>query len=165
MKLIAKPREHLIDVLFSLALFCVFAVSALAVVIMGADVYAGITENMDRNFTTRTSVAYLSEKIRQNDTSGGVSIGEMDGGTALVLEQSYDGVAYQTWIYLHDGSLMELFIRKGSAFSPENGNAIMELRAFSAELDGKLCSFTVTGAGGHTAGASVALRSSQDRLT
>lgn len=155
----AKPRGHLVDLLFSLALFCVFAVSSLAVVIMGADVYSGITENMSRNFTTRTSIAYISEKIRQNDTSGGVYLGEVDGDTALVLEQSYNGVAYQTWIYRYGGSLMELFIRKDSAFSPENGNALMELDGFTAELDGKLCSFRVTGSDGHTASASVALRS------
>lgn len=61
-----KQKNHVVDLLFSLALFCVFAASALTIVIMGADVYQKSVNDMNRNSTIRTSLSYLSEKIHQN---------------------------------------------------------------------------------------------------
>lgn len=47
-------RRSFVDVLFTLALFCVFCASALAVVVIGADVYTSTARSMDDNFSTRT---------------------------------------------------------------------------------------------------------------
>ena len=64
-----QPRRHVIDLLFTLALFCVFAASALLVVLIGADVYESSARGMDRNFGLQTSLHYVAAKVRQNDAA------------------------------------------------------------------------------------------------
>ncbi|MEM1483344.1 DUF4860 domain-containing protein [Oscillospiraceae bacterium PP1C4] len=137
MKFAEKSRGHMVDLLFTLALFCVFAVSSLLVVIIGANVYKGTVKSMSRNFNIRTSLSYVSEKVRQNDTAGAVYLDHLDGETALVLEQNYNGADYQTWIYHYDGSLMELFTQKGNEVSPSDGQPIMEIPNFTIERQGE----------------------------
>ena len=62
-----KQEKHfIVDILFVLALFGVFAVSALALVTIGADVYQHTVEDMGVNYESRTAVSYIMEKVRQN---------------------------------------------------------------------------------------------------
>ena len=67
---VQKPYRHMFDFVFILALFCVFSASAFLAVVIGASVYQTTTENMDANYRNRTASAYITEKIRHNDTAG-----------------------------------------------------------------------------------------------
>ena len=129
-----KNRSNIIDMLFVLSLFCVFAVTALLVVILGANVYKGISANMEDNYSARVSVSYITEKVRQNDTSDGVEIRETEGGPALVLKQSADGYDYETWIYAQDGHLKEATIEAGQDLSGLYGENIMEVSGLRFEM-------------------------------
>lgn len=126
-----REKHHMIDILFTLALFGIFTVSSLVVVTIGGNVYKTIARQMDENFSTRTSLAYVSEKIRQNDTEGAVSIGSIEGEPALVLEQDYDGEPYRTYIYQSDGYLKELFTHAGNEVKLTDGKNILEITSFS----------------------------------
>ena len=59
----SRNQKHFIDVLFTLGLLCVFAASALAVVLIGAHVYKTTAADMDANYTTRTSLSYIAKEI------------------------------------------------------------------------------------------------------
>lgn len=109
-----QEKNHIVDVLFVLALFVVFTLSALVLVILGASVYRQTVSYMDENYTARTAYSYLTEKVRQNDLYDSISIGELEGTPALVLAQEINGTHYATYLYLHEGSLRELFMRQGS---------------------------------------------------
>lgn len=107
-----KPKEdnrHIVDVLFVLALFCVFAISALMLVTIGANVYQKTVNNMDANYSSRTAFSYVTEKIRQNDTSQTISIGSLEGHPAIILTQDIDGRIFNTYLYEYEGYLTELF--------------------------------------------------------
>lgn len=136
-------KQHAIDIIFVLSLFCVFAVLALFVVVLGANVYKGISVDMTKNYDTRTSVAYLSEKIRQNDMQGGISIGTVDGADALVLKQEADGQTYETWVYVKDGWLSEVTIASGTDITQVAGEHVMELAYMDISMDGKLFDISV----------------------
>ena len=69
-------QEHIIDIIFTLALFCVLAASLLTVVILGANVYTTNAGEIQHNHEVRTSLGYVSGKIRQNDASDSVSVGK-----------------------------------------------------------------------------------------
>lgn len=159
MKLSVKVHSHVVDLLFTLALFCVFAASSLTVVLIGANVYKGTIQSMNNNFDMRTSLTYLSEKVRQNDVAGGVYLSELEGKPALVLEQTFDDTQYQTWIYHDDSSLKELFTRKGNDISLSDGQEIMTTTEFLLEQneDG-LFVFTCTDQEGNSATVKVAPR-------
>jgi len=138
-----KPANYMIDIIFTLALFCVFAASALLVVLIGANVYQNTTSSMSDNFDTRTSITYISTKIRQNDALGGVYLTEFGGVPALVLSQEIEGDFYNTWIYHYDGSLMETFAAADSNVSPENGQIIMPVPSLTMEsLENNMLRFT-----------------------
>lgn len=145
-----NENNHIIDILFTLALFCVFAASALFVVLIGANVYKSTVTQMNDNFSTRTSLSYVSEKIRQNDTKGAVSITDLEGTPALLLSQKYDNIFLETYIYEQNGSLMELFIQGDQVPQKDDGQSIMEVDSFEMEqINDHLFHFISADTNGH----------------
>lgn len=123
----------MVDILFVLTLFCLFAISSILLIILGANVYKKTIENMDSHFNTSTSVSYLTEKIRQSDVTNGLLSGSFNGQDALILEEEYNEVAYCTYIYSYDGYLKELFIIKDSPFDPSAGQNIIAVNDFKID--------------------------------
>ena len=127
-----KQEKHfIVDILFVLALFGVFAVSALALVTIGADVYQHTVEDMSVNYESRTAVSYIMEKVRQNDTAGSISLTTLDDVPALCMLSQIEEDTYCTYLYLYDGHLKELFMREGSSLGGQvlpAGTDIMELQ-------------------------------------
>ena len=81
----------------------------------------------------RTSLSYVSEKLRQADSEGALSIGTVRDSISLALKQEYRGESYTTYIYEFDGSLCELFIRSDASAEPEYGTRLLELSDFQVE--------------------------------
>ena len=142
-----KSKSSMIDLLFTLALFCVFCASALAVVLIGADVYTSTVRSMDRNYSTRTAVAYLAEKARQGDRAGALSLGEVEGTQVLVIAtQGADGGSYTTYIYYYDGAVCEQLLRAQDTPLLANGQRVVEAGGLEIEpLEDALWRVTVTG--------------------
>ncbi len=140
-----NDSKHIVDLLFVLALFLVFAFFSLMLVIVGANVYRKTVDNSNINFSTQTAFSYIAEKIRQqdeitaNDADSVISVEPFGEGDALVLkstqkaEGAQQSVVYKTYIYLYQDSLRELFIKEGSQIGPEAGKEIFPLTAFTVE--------------------------------
>lgn len=153
-------QKHMIDFLFPVALFFVFTLSALTLILLAARIYRSTTENSARNYTSRTGLSYISEKIRQSDDGGRIYPGEFEGCEALVIEQDYNKKKYRTYIYAFDGSLWELFIRDGTYAKASDGNPLLEIHSFSIEWAGdNLLKFTCTDSMDRQASALVGIRS------
>lgn len=145
-----KSGGHIIDIVFTLALLFVFAASALLVVLIGANVYKSTASSMNENFDMRTSITYISTKMHQNDTAGGVFVAKLDDVDALVLEQSFDEQVYQTWIYHYNGELREIFTEKGNTMHVSDGQAIMSVPVLKIEqTDDGMLKFTAVDSGGN----------------
>lgn len=123
-------RRHVIDLLFPIALLLVLAASALFVVILAANVYQKNVAWEERNYENRTCLAYVTEKIRQNDAEGGISIGTFDGQPCLMLRQNYGDQPYVTYLYSYDGTLRELFVQEGVEMKAPDGQKILEVNDF-----------------------------------
>lgn len=147
-----ENNRHIVDVLFVLALFGVFAASALMLVTLGANVYKKTVANMNDNFTERTAYSYVMEKIRQNDSNDRISVEEIAGVPALTFTQLNNEETFCTYLYLYEGQLKELFVRKDS-FSGTNilsaGQNIIPMSAFILEEteDGLIRIILDTGSG------------------
>lgn len=126
-------RKSVIDILFTLALFCVFTVACIIVIYIGADVYSRTVEQTEAIFETNTSVTYVSARIRQHDAEGSISISTLGGQSALVLEQEIAGRMFQTWIYHYDGALRELFIASENTPVAGTGQVLVEVYNFTVE--------------------------------
>ena len=130
-------HRHVIDFIFPIAVFFVFAASSLAVLMLSANVYSTTTTQSNDNYTARTSLAYVNEKIRQNDENGGISVETLEGIECLALAGSYEGAEYTTYIYEYDGMLKELFVRNDVDVSLKDGKNIMPVYSFKIEKVGK----------------------------
>lgn len=148
-----QERDFIVDVLFVLALFGVFTISALALVSIGANVYQNTVNDMSRNYDSRTAIAYITEKVRKTDSllsdgSNAVSLGTLEEKPALILREELEGVRYCTYLYLHEGFLKELFIREDSYLGNhilDAGQNIMELKTLEyKQLSDNLLSVTMT---------------------
>ena len=119
-------HRHMIDLLFPVALFFVFALSALTVLLIAARIYQSTTEHSSLHDTSRTSLSYISEKLHQSDEAGSVSLGTFDGCDALIIQQTHGEHTYYTYIYSYEGKLRELFVKAGVNASASSGMAILE---------------------------------------
>ncbi|MCI8639126.1 MAG: DUF4860 domain-containing protein [Coprococcus sp.] len=128
-----SEQKHVIDFIFPIAVFFVFAASSLAVLILAANIYRSQTEEAGENYVARTSLSYVNEKIRQNDFDGGISIRTKEGQDCLALSSVNDGVTYTTYIYEYEGMLMELFVRDDVEVTLRDGKNIMEVQDFFME--------------------------------
>ena len=132
-----KEKPHIVDVLFVLALFGVFTLSALVLVILGANIYKQTVSHMTENYDSRMACSYFAEKIRQNDLAQSVELGELYDTEALVFSQEINGDTYATYLYYHNGYLKELFMKKGSNIGDNPlsaGNSIMKLDSLDMEM-------------------------------
>lgn len=153
-------RRHMIDLLFPVALLFAFALSAVTLILLAAGIYRSTTENSSLQYTSRTGLAYLSEKIHQCDESGGVFLGTLDGYDALILEQTYGDDIYRTYIYHCEENLKELFIKDGVEAAAENGRTILEVRDFAVEqISDHVLRFTCTDTQDRTSYAVIGVRS------
>lgn len=139
-----NENRHMVDILFVLTLFCVFALCSILLIAVGARVYQNTLNNMEMHFTSTTSLSYITEKIRQNDYADGISIAEFGENDALVLLSEYNGEEYCTYIYSYGGQLKELFTKKNISLSPEAGRNILAISDFSVlEVDTGLYEITL----------------------
>lgn len=153
-------QKHMIDLIFPVSLFFVFTLLALTVILMATNVYQKTTEESRMNYTAQTSLSYIREKISQADQDGRICLTTLDGCDALCLTQERDDSTYHTYIYACDGSLRELFVRKGSTFSASDGKKILSVTSFSIEeLRPCLYAFSCTTEDGKEARTVVAVHS------
>lgn len=149
-------KKHTVDILFVLILFGVFAFSALMLVIMGSNVYTKTVDTMGENFNDRTSYAYITEKFRQNDIMNSISVETINENSSFVFTKEINNIEYQTYLYIHEGYLKELLIKKGDSMPLEAGNIILnanslsikqtDMHTFSCVLDdtSNIIEFTLT---------------------
>jgi hypothetical protein len=152
-------QNHMIDFLFPVLLFFIFTLSALSVLLMAANVYQSTTEQSLMNYTSITSLSYISEKIHQNDEAGAVTIGKLDGQDALILKHTGEEETYCTYIYVYDQELREFFAKEDADVSVSSGRTILTVEDFSMEQvkDG-LFRFSCTDTDGNSASTLVSLR-------
>ncbi|MEG1895594.1 MAG: DUF4860 domain-containing protein [Oscillospiraceae bacterium] len=141
-----KSRQSVMDVIFTLALFCTFFATAIGVVIIGVGVYKNTVVAMQSNFGTGTAIAYVTEKARQADTAGGVEIRTVENETAIVFKSETEGIEFETTIFFKDGYIRELIALAGADIPLSAAQPIVALKSFEVEkLEDNLYKIEVTG--------------------
>lgn len=125
-----RTQKHIVDILFVIALFGLFVLSAIALISIGARIYSRTMTNMDNNFTARTAVAYITEKIHQSDSQNAVSLCSFAGNPAFVINSNANNIEYKTYIYEYEDVLRELTVRADLELSPSAGQEIIEINRF-----------------------------------
>jgi len=129
-------RGQRIDTVFVLIVFCVFAISVLMVLMLGANTYSHITEMSREDHAERTALSYIWTKVRNSDEGGNIQIVDFNGLPALYIGEEAGGIQYRTLIYHYDGWVFELFSEADLEFEPIDGvKTIMTEFLLFEELD------------------------------
>lgn len=136
--------SHSVNTVFVLLIFCLFAVCSLFLVLIGANSYHRVVSEMDSNNETRASLSYISNKVHAAN-GGNVRIETLNGQKTLVIRSNENGREYNTYIYLYNGYLMELYTKADNGFTPGDGDKITPLTAFTMEKDGSELKLSVCG--------------------
>ncbi len=140
----SKRDKSIVDVLFLLALFATFLICALFIVLFGARIYKKTVFKNKQFFNARTSVSYITEKIRQNDNSNGIQLIDDSNSSVLVLTTNANNIDYSTYIFCKDGMLMEYTANSDVPYSNTMGRKIMNAKSFDImKISDKLYGFTV----------------------
>ena len=126
-----KEQKHSIEVIFTMVTFLMYAMALLMFVSLGATVYRSVTQQMELHQTQRTAENYLREKVRQNDRTRDVSIGEIEGVPALQIDQTVGGKEYVTYIFTEGGSLKELLVSAEKKAKMSDGTVLLSMEAVS----------------------------------
>ena len=135
---------HSMDTVFVLILFAVFVVTALFISSSGALAYKNAVEQMEIRFNRQTCVSYITAKIRANNESGKISIGELNGIPALCITDFFGNEEYITYIYQYDGMVREMFCNAEIILDPATGSALTEAKALDFSIDDDMFTVTLT---------------------
>ena len=145
--------------LLVLLVFAVFMVSALLVLLSGADIVQGITQRDQKNYEQRTAVQYIATRVRQADQAGAVSVRTTEMGDSLILAEEIDGIRFETMVYCYDGYLREMFYASGLDAGAEFGEKILPAEQFYVSDCGDYLDLDITFADGQTRSMILRIRS------
>lgn len=123
----SHDNRHVVDNLFVLTLFAVFAICAVFIIAFGANIYKKTVNNLEEHFNLTTSVAYIREKFRQNDSSNAFCVASFGDGNALLINTEVNDINYQTYIYKDSGYIKELSVKEGSNVAPKAGQNLLPI--------------------------------------
>ena len=123
-----------IEGLLPVVLLGVFAVCALMVLLLGADVYGSLTQRARDGYDSRTAAQYLTTRFRQADAEDALRVEPFGGVDALVCSEVIGGETYETRIYCVDGYLWELFSASDGGLTPRDGEKVLPLAALTLDL-------------------------------
>jgi hypothetical protein len=138
-------KKYSLDIVIVLALFCIYATCSLFLCVIGADVYRSTADTLQRDYNERTSVLYVAEKVRKNDTNGGARIDTVNGTDALVLIEQQSGKGFETWLFVQDRVLYEGVFASGAKPDPKICQPIMPMNALvvgETKANGSLITIT-----------------------
>jgi len=129
-----RNSANKVDSVFVLMVFCVFALSVFLVLMLSGGTYANMVDLSTEGQNERIALSYIRTKVRNADSTGGISVREFSANQALALEEVFGETVFVTYIYLFDGWLHELFHEEGLVFGPEDGRAIIRADSLNFEL-------------------------------
>lgn len=142
----------------NLLLFSMYAVCLIVTIIFGAKVYNSIVENKEESFNKTVALSYITTKVRGcNDEENTVKVEELDGKDALVISEEFDGEKFETWLYIKDGFLCELFTSAETEINPMAGTDIIPLEKLKVSIKGKKLNIFATDSKGESVNSSVNL--------
>lgn len=121
--------------LVGIVIWLTFALTSLLLVLVGARLYQGIYSNEQTYLSKATPLNYLTMKLRQNDRKNSIAIKKLEQQSALVLKEMLEDEIYETWIYIDEGYLKELYIKQGDSFKREDGEKVTTLNEMQLEWE------------------------------
>ena len=117
----------LIELVLVLALLVLIAAFVFVLTGSGSRAYLRLTAGQNQDSDLRIGLSYINVKLRGYDGLGMIDLqpDPFGGSPALLLTRQIDGESYQTWIYVREGYLCELFLAESTTPVPEMATRIV----------------------------------------
>ena len=160
----SREQTHAISGLFSFALFSIFVILSLLLVVIGVDGYRKVVARSESIDGIRTTLGYISGKVNSDACADGIALVHEDGVDTLVLTRMDDGEALKLVIYAMDGALYEYYYNaEETEFEAAQGDRLTEINALSMErVSGNLIALTVVSPDGRSETLHVAIRAKRE---
>lgn len=142
---------------FIFLLLAIFAISAIFLTALSAQVYRDTVNSANRNNTARVITAIL-RGAGQSEDSGIASVREEKGIPVLVFTNDYDGEIYYRRLFCADGYLRESLTSAEYEFETDMGEPLIELSAFQPMIQDHMLTVHVASADGEEEDVYVYLR-------
>ena len=132
-----QEKHFIVDILFVLALFGVFAVSRAGARYHRSGCIPAHRGRYGCQLRKQDCRVLYPEKVRQNDTTDSISLATLEDTPALCMLSRIEDETYCTYLYFYDGHLKELFMREGTSLGGQvlpAGADIMELKDLTFSL-------------------------------
>ncbi|MCL1807191.1 MAG: DUF4860 domain-containing protein [Oscillospiraceae bacterium] len=117
----------------ALMIFCVFAMTVLTVLMLGAGVYKNISDTAKQDYEERVCLSYIWSKVKNMDDAGGFYIADFQGQPALCFDEVFGDDVYRTVIYHYEGWLRELFFDAVLTLPAGSGAPIVQVESLRFE--------------------------------
>lgn len=142
---------------FIFLLLAIFAISAIFLTALSAQVYRDTVDTSNRNNAARVASAIIRGAARSED-AGIASIREENGLKVLTFTNDYDGEIYYRRLFCAGGFLRESLSSAEQEFEEEMGEALVEMTAFEPEIQGNMLTVRLETPEGGAQEVSVCLR-------
>lgn len=129
-----RRTSYSFDMLFAVALFCLFTMTALLLASFGSGVYRRTRDTLDAEQRLRTAVTYIAGKLRSDETAA-VALESEGSVPVLCIEAELGGEAYVTRIWFAGGAVYETLTVAGADAPLAGGSEILELDALRFTLE------------------------------
>lgn len=134
-------KKSMTEIVFTLLLLVLFVFCSFFTIVKSADFYQSMMRRQAAEDQVQLPYLYLFTRLEQAE--GNISLETVDNTDCLVLNESVDGTAYQTWIYYQDGALKELLVKAGRQVSLDEGEVMAVSRPFRLRQDGSTLIVTI----------------------
>ncbi len=114
-----------------LIIYGLFIILIIVSLMIGTRYYYQVSKINSEDTYLRSTVSYLSNKIRNNETTNGIKIEEHEKINCLVI----DDLTNKTYLYVYEGYLREYSLTSDGTFIPSVGDKISKMDSIDYELD------------------------------
>jgi len=127
----------LIELVLVMLLLTFVAVSVFLLTGVGSSAYARLSDGRSRASDLRIALSYMDVRVKKIDGIGRVDTvpAPFGGGQALRLTQRLEDTDYETYLYVDQGVLKELYIRKGEALTPDMASDLARADALQVHFE------------------------------
>ena len=130
-----QPAPMRMQNVFIFLLLAIFAISAIFLTALSAQVYRDTVDTANRNNTSRI-VSAVIRGAAQSEDAGAASVREEGGCQVLVFTTEEDGERYYHRIYASGGYLREVLSSENREFEDEMGDPLVEVTSFEPKIEG-----------------------------
>lgn len=128
-----RKNNSSIDTMAVLLLYLLFSMLVIFTFVAGIKAYHSVRNRNHNNYALRTTLQYVSNKVKAYQSKGAVSAGKINGRDALIIKEEIDGRLFHTYIYEDKNKLYELFIEDNTQIDLSWGVEINSIEKFDLE--------------------------------